>query len=106
MDEMKRFMMSLSDEMYEILESKKMKMGLDSIQSTIRYLLNKNEEEPIEFFKGKVYTMTFGPKESVLMIGHESTENRAGIGLRFDGIFQKYEGQEIEVRVHPWRASG
>ena len=99
-------MMSLPDKMYEVLESEMRKMGLDSIQSTMRYLLNKKEEEPVESIKGKVYTMTFGPYESVLMIGHEGTEDRAGIGLRFDGIFQKYEGQEIEVRVHPWRASG
>ena len=102
---MKRFRMSLPDEMYEVLVSEMMKMGLDSIQSTIRYLLNKKVEEPVESIKGKVYSVTFGPHESVLMIGHEGVEDRTGIGLRFDGIFQKYEGQEIEIRVHPWRAS-
>ena len=62
-------MMSLPDEMYELLESEMMKIGLDSIQSTMRYLLNKKEEKPVESIIGKVYTMTFGPPESVLMIG-------------------------------------
>ena len=99
-------MMSLPDEMYELLESEMMKIRLDSIQSTMRYLLNKKEEKPVESIIGKVYTMTFGPHESVLMIGPEGTEDRAGIGLRFDGIFQKYEGQEIEIRIHPRGASG
>jgi hypothetical protein len=105
-DEMKRFTMSLPNEMYEVLVSEMMKMGLDSIQSTVRYLLNKKIEEPVESIKGKVYSVTFGPHESVLMIGHDVAEDKTGIGLRFDRIFQKYEGEEIEIRVHPWRAIG
>ena len=53
MDEMKRFMMSLSDEMYEILESKKMKMGLDQFKVQYDIYLIKMKKNLLSSLKAR-----------------------------------------------------